>query len=81
MTYGNEDFTKDKLQSSDHSLYRNGILFNRPQAGFFFLNDLISKNPVYIYLSVSNWLQGAKVVENFDKTAVENGKNISLRVG
>lgn len=48
---------------------------------FFFLNDLISKNPVYIYLSVSNWLQGAKVVENFDKTAVGNGKNISLRVG
>lgn len=46
-----------------------------------FLNDLISKTPVYIYFSGSNWLQGAKVVENFEKIAIGNGKNISLRVG
>lgn len=66
MTYKNQDFTKDKLQS-DHSIQRRGILFNRPRA---FLNDLTSKNPVYVYFSESNWSQGAKVVGNFEKIAV-----------
>lgn len=35
-----------------------------------FLNDVISKNPVYVYFLESNWSQGAKVVGNFEKIAV-----------
>lgn len=33
----------------------------------------ISKNPVYLDFSGSNWLQGAEGVENFEETAVGMG--------
>ena len=46
-----------------------------------FFQDLISKNPVYLYFSGSNGLRGAKVVEDFEKIATGDGKNLSLRVG
>lgn len=39
-----------------------------------FKNDLISKNPVCIYHSGSNWLQETKVVEIFEKIAVGEGE-------
>lgn len=47
-----------------------------------FFKELVSKiNPVYIYFSGSNGLQGAKVVEDFEKIAIGDGKNLSLGVG
>lgn len=46
-----------------------------------FFKELVSKNPVYIYFSGSNGLQRAKVVEDFEKIAIGDGKNPSLGVG
>lgn len=59
---------------SDHSVYRREFFSIALE---HFKNDLISKNPVCIYHSGSNWLQETKVVEMI---AVGEGKNISLRI-
>lgn len=78
MACENQDFTKDKLQRMITPLTEMEF-FSVALEQFF--KDLISKNPVYIYVSGSNELRGAKVVEDFEKIAIGDGKNLSLRVG